>query len=234
MINSSILQVVIHCNSCGRDTRHDVLYEVRRPWEESQGEFDISGSDDFQLLSCRGCLSLTLHRQSWMSEDVEPDGSPVIHKYFHPPRMHRRLPQWIDDIEVPLRLTDLVREIYVAMDAAATRLAAMGVRALLEHVMIEAVKDRGSFKKNLDAFEADGHVSARQRQFLESTLEIGHATTHRGYTPSYTAIGVCLDVAENLLAALYVLPETTDGLQRQLPKRKRRPKSGKGKARPSK
>lgn len=166
-----------------------------------------------------------------MSEDVGPDGSPEIHEHFHPPRMHRRLPRWVDDIEVPSQVTDLVREIYVALDAAATRLAAMGVRALLEHVMIASVGDRGSFEKNLDAFEAEGHVSHRQRTTLEGTLEVGHATMHRGYVPSARAIGICLDVAEHLLAAMYVLPEASGGLRRQLPKRKRKVSPSKNSAR---
>lgn len=222
--------LAVHCNSCGRDTQHEVLHEVKQPWDDSTGEFDVSGSDDFQLLSCRGCLSITLRRRSWMSAEVGPDLSPEIHEYFHPPRMHRRLPRWIDDIEVPSQVTDLVREIYVALDAAATRLAAMGVRALLEHVMIEAVGDRGSFAKNLDAFETDGYVSHRQRTTLEGTLEVGHAAMHRGYVPSGSAIGVCLDVAEHLLAAMYVLPEASGGLRRQLPKRKHNARPHKRKA----
>ncbi|WP_371851449.1 DUF4145 domain-containing protein [Duganella sacchari] len=42
---------------------------------------------------------------------------------------------------------------YVAISSSALRLATLGVRALLEHVMIEKVGDNGSFKKNLEAFE---------------------------------------------------------------------------------
>ena len=56
-------------------------------------------------------------------------------------------------------LGDLFLEIYQAVCGGQLRLAVMGVRALIEQVMIHKVGDNGSFVKNLDAFQKAGYIS---------------------------------------------------------------------------
>jgi len=54
---------------------------------------------------------------------------------------------------LPDTVRGLLAEVYTAFQANARRLATMGVRAVLEAVMIDKVRDNGSFAKNLDAFQ---------------------------------------------------------------------------------
>lgn len=58
-------------------------------------------------------------------------------------------------------------------------LAVMGIRALLEAVMISKAGDHGTFSENIAEFEKLGYVSKLQRARLETILEAGHATIHR-------------------------------------------------------
>jgi hypothetical protein len=60
-------------------------------------------------------------------------------------------------------LGDLFLEIYQAVCGGQLRLAVIGVRALIEQVMIHKVGDNGSFVKNLDAFQKIHFPSSARR-----------------------------------------------------------------------
>jgi hypothetical protein len=94
---------------------------------------------------------------------------------------------------------DFIKEIYLAISSGALRLATLGIRALLEHVMIENVGDRNGFVNNLDAFQAEGFMPKIQRQAIEPVLEAGHASMHRGFNPTHYDVTHLLDVTEDLI-----------------------------------
>jgi Domain of unknown function (DUF4145) len=119
---------------------------------------------------------------------------------------------------------ELLNEIYEAVRGGQHRLAAMGVRALLEQVIIEKVGDQGTFSKNLDAFQTRGYVALIQRETLENILETGHAAMHRLFSPTAEDLDVLLDVTEVVLQAVFLhLPASTNVADR-VPPRKSRPK----------
>ena len=96
--------------------------------------------------------------------------------------------------------------------------------------MIKKVGDQGTFKTNLDAFVAAGHVSVGQQKMFASTLEVGHAAMHRGYVPGVDALVACLDATEHVVQSLYVFPAQSVALKKAVPKRRRNPKSTKKKS----
>ena len=97
----------------------------------------------------------------------------------------------------------VLRQVYVALNAGALELAAMGVRAIWERLMIEIVGDHGSFRANLVAYQSSGAITLPQREALETVLELGHAATHRGFTPTKADLATALDVTEGLLRPMY-------------------------------
>ena len=99
---------------------------------------------------------------------------------------------------------ELLDEIYKATQNSLPRLAIMGVRALLEQVMIVKVGDRGSFAENLKGFHEAGYVSVVQFDALARILDAGHAVIHRGFAPEDEHLNTALDVMEGILAAIYV------------------------------
>jgi hypothetical protein len=138
------------------------------------------------MLQCAGCDKVVLRELEWCSEDHPHDASRVK---FYPPSTFRPAPKWLTDLYLEFPpgqdlLYDLLIEVYVALQNDQPNLAAMGIRALLEQIMVTKCGDRGTFNKNLDAFQTDGYVSPVQRERLETVLEVGHAAIHRGYKPS--------------------------------------------------
>ena len=60
----------------------------------------------------------------------------------------------------------------------------MGIRALLEQVMIAKVGDIRGFNKKLDAFQEAGFISSLQRDAMRATLDVGDAAMHRAFKPT--------------------------------------------------
>jgi hypothetical protein len=72
----------------------------------------------------------------------------------------------------------LLHEVHQAVRGNMRRLAAMGVRSLIEHLMISKVGDLGTFQKNLDAFHEKGYISLVERDCVRTLLDAGDAATH--------------------------------------------------------
>jgi hypothetical protein len=206
-----------HCRSCGRSTQHEVLAddETITPWDRD-GDFKLI--DRYTMIKCMGCGTAALR---WV---FGIDGDPGTFKeVIYPPPMIRRTPAWATDalqgLVIPQPILDLMRETYVAVQNDLTRLAAMGVRAALEQVMIEKVGDQKSFNNNLSHFEQDGYISARQRKLLASILEAGHAAIHRAWQPTRMDVSHLLDIAESIIESVYLHEGHAVVLEARVPRR---------------
>jgi hypothetical protein len=96
----------------------------------------------------------------------------------------------------------------------------MGLRAVIEAVMIDKVGDGGSFASNMKKFRAAGYVSEVQHASLSTALELGHASIHRGHLPDGFQLETALDITENLVHSLYVIEHRARATVRNLPPRK--------------
>ncbi|MEO3430719.1 DUF4145 domain-containing protein [Pelagibius sp. CAU 1746] len=211
-----------HCNACQGDKNHDVLHEETTSWDEEISEYEsIYGSDRYEMLRCRGCESITLRHTSYFSENDEPTVT------YYPPAMARPEPDWIGNLTDPFHFGDnpveeLLKEVYTALHNRSRRLAAIGTRSLLEHVMIEKIGDQGSFAKNVEAFKEAGYLSSVQADFLIETLEAGHASTHRAWKPNRNQLNTLMDVTESVVQTVYVLHKKIAELKQQVPPRPKR------------
>ena len=86
--------------------------------------------------------------------------------------------------------------------------------------MVEKVNDRGAFGKNLDELFRQGFISQTQREHLAQVIEGGNATIHRGFIPSADQVHALLDIAENVVEALYITPARAKVLKGKIPPRR--------------
>lgn len=203
-----------HCNNCDGETNHEVLFTTTTNWDHE--EYGIFGNDKYEVLKCRGCDRVILKHTSVFSEDPEPT---VL---YYPPSALKKKPHWISDMSghnVSI-VKNLLNEVYVGMQNDTRMIATMGVRALLEYVMIDTVSDCGTFAGNLAAFAQQGYISVKQRDILDAVLEAGHATIHRAYEPTDEDLSTCIDIAESVLQTIYVHPDKAAELARRIPKKK--------------
>lgn len=204
-----------------------MLHEEDQPWsEEYEPGIYISGSNSYKMIKCCGCDSVKLRHSKWFSESMDEYGRPYVDVTYYPPATSRPEPAWLKDLSDDFLASDeqqyivqLLHEIYSALHNDSRRLATMGARALLEHIMVAKVGDRGSFVKNLDAFESEGYLSVKQREIIEPILEAGHAAIHRGFHPGTEDVNTVIEITESLVATTYVHSGKASKLKDRVPKR---------------
>jgi hypothetical protein len=208
------------CNNCGRGTDHEVLKtHVQRAYEDEQHELWLKTT--YRMIECRGCHFISLERTYTSYEDQQGD---IPKKEYFPPPISRSQPSWIGEfvfnIPVGFDLYELLEEIYSALHADNRRLATMGARTLLDMVMTDKVTDVGRFDQKLDALEKE-FITKKQREFLEAALDIGNAASHRGHCPTAKQLDQVMDIVENVIQQIYVLPGAAAELKKSTPPRKR-------------
>ena len=141
-------RVTIHCNKCGEDTYHSVLFEKREPWDFYDDNVGgISGENRYEVLNCGGCETKSFRHSSQHSEHWDPETNGWEH-FVYPPRYSRPIPEWISDLESALK--NVLKETYSALNNSQVFLAAFGIRTALDMAMTELVGDLGDMraKKN--------------------------------------------------------------------------------------
>ena len=142
---------------------------------------------------------------------------------FYPPSVSRRYPDWAFEIGAQLSgeegLAEVFYEIYVAANNCLPHLALMGIRSIIERMMISKIGDNGSFTKNLKKFKEDGYISLLEFDHLNDILEVGHAVIHRGLEISDWELNTALSILENMLATIYIHPERASELATRVPPR---------------
>jgi len=216
-----------YCNRCQGETNQDVLHSETIEWEDPSDDENyapLKGRDIYQMLKCCGCDSISFRNINWIAGRCDEKGRDVPEFDFYPPAIYRRAPKWLNDLNNILDeeqefIYDLIREIYSCLHHDSRRLATMGIRALLEHIMIKKAGDQGSFAKNIDAIGSQGLISLNQEDILKIVLEAGHATIHRSYSPITEDLHTCMDIAESIVEAIYIHPSKAEILKNRIPGR---------------
>jgi hypothetical protein len=144
---------------------------------------------------------------------VEWDDGSVTQEY-HPPRA-QSLPDWFD--KVPPDIQDTLQEVYQARQHKLQRLLVMGIRTILDLLILETVGDVGPFETKLDALEAKGLIGAMDKQTIATVIDAGSAALHRGYRPPEEVLYYALSALENVLRQVYVVQPTTEYIRKLIP-----------------
>ena len=164
----------------------------------------------------------------WRWSESDP---PEFEERYYPPPVSRKPPDWLKKWLAEAQsdegqtgktqrfMSGVLQEVYEALHGGQARLATMGIRALLEQLMISKIGDQGTFSKNLDAFEKRGYISLVQRDAMSEILDAGSAVMHRRHTPSLEELNTALDVAEGVFAAINIHGDAAARVGNRVPKR---------------
>ena len=211
----------VHCNNCGGERKHTILHvdKYARDYPTSHPDITVTEFHSTTTLKCGGCEAVQLKRVFRFSEEDEATVE------FFPSPMPRPLPGWMRQLDrtksEEAYIHELLTQIYAALAAGACTVSAMGVRALLEFVMVSKVGDQGTFAKNLDEFEKQGYVAKRERMRLESILDVGSAAIHRAFMVSPMDALTLLDIAEHQIESNYLHDEVVAHVSSKVPPRVR-------------
>jgi hypothetical protein len=131
--------------------RDKVLEEIMR---EDDPDAEAWYTTLTELLKCRGCDSVTVCRKTWVGEEEMSEGElrrqfgddwkGMLEIIYYPPISARRKPTWMptwllrdspsqSHHSIPPSVTELMEEIYTALQNGSRRLVVMGMRAVLEN-----------------------------------------------------------------------------------------------------
>jgi hypothetical protein len=125
-------------------------------------------------------------------------------------------PDWYDELDD--KMAHVVDEIDTAIQVGLRSLTLMGIRALIEALMISCIgDDKKSFRKNLNELCKKGYTTERNADFLYKVIDAGSAVIHRGYIPSDEDVKLCIDMVKNLMEQVYVIHPKLDEMSKRTP-----------------
>ena len=215
MANTVKKEIKVFCRQCGGDRCHSTVAEKVDAWSEDDPP--NCGAETWAVVECCGCRTLTFLREQWFSEDtVETDHGPepIVHRTIYPPAPARKQPEWSNDpfilLAVPNNDTwvfNLHQQVYAAIGLRSLHLSAMGIRAIVDHIVTWKAGDVGAFSDKLERMRDLGLISAAEVNVIFSAFDAGSAAVHRGYGPELQDVYTMLDIAETLIVRFYVDPE---------------------------
>lgn len=126
-------------------------------------------------------------------------------------------PNWLDSLQEPLR--EVMGEVYRGVDLDLRSLSAMGIRAVIDMVLVGLVGDVGGFDKKLSQMVFKGLLTEMSRSHMLAAIEAGNAAAHRGHIPDRADLHALLKICENLLYEHFVVPGQTQRLRANTPVR---------------
>lgn len=131
-------------------------------------------------------------------------------------------PAWYEQLDDTKKA--LIAEVDTALHNNLSSLPTMGLRALLESIILDHIDDRGVFKGNIEEFVNRGFMTSKQADVVSSVVDAGNAAVHRAYFPNREDILLCVEVVKHLAHGVYILGPQVDELAAKTP---RRPSKGK-------
>jgi hypothetical protein len=211
-----------HCFNCDKVTLQDTLFNdhelgpreiVLRNEEGDKSESVWEVVADIWIISkCRGCEKKNFTHILRHSPDTQAD------QVFHfPKKPIRKVPNWI--MKLHIKYAEILREIYTSINEGLLVLSLTGIRTLLDIYIVNKIGDAGTFKQKLNKLVTEGIITPAKATVLETTIDAGNASAHRGYKPDRETLFQILDIMENLLQS-EVVDRAAEQIRQKTPSRK--------------
>jgi hypothetical protein len=210
--------VLVVCGECCRETAHEILTNVGS--HDSDAEGDIQVWDHYLTLQCRGCRTLSFCRESQCTEDIGPDNELITARTLFPGRIAGR-PRLSDIHHLPPRLWNVYEESRSALMAGLPILTGIGIRAIVEAVCNEEGSSGRDLYHKIKGLLRMGVITQKEAAIIQNLRFMGNEAAHNVKAHTQAELNIAFDVVEHLLKTVYLLPEQTKRLPRQL----RRPRS---------
>lgn len=208
------------CLYCHVETKHSVLQSVDVDGEDPRWEY--YSTDSYQIVQCKGCESISFRKVHTDSENIDYDEEANDTYYpetveLYPSRIAGR--RKLQDVHfLPLTVQRIYGETYQALVNKQPILAGIGIRALVEAVCNEESASGRDLEKRIDDLVAKGILTQAGADVLHGTRLMGNKAAHEVKPHTDTELKVAMDVVENLLTNVYLLPKAASVLPKRAAK----------------
>lgn len=207
-------EIQLPCLRCDTETYHKVLKSID---EVEQGDWGAYG-ESHQIVACLGCRTVSF-RKEWGTDaivGVDDDGKPEYesNEELYPSRVAGR--KRIDHAyELPSGMRQVYEETHKAVCGKQPILAGIGIRAIVETVCKDKEAKGNSLQAKIDGLVELGVLTKEGAEILHQTRLYGNDSAHEANPISERNLGLLMDIAENLLVNVYVLPKRAVALREE-------------------
>lgn len=137
--------------------------------------------------------------------------------FFFNEKVSTGKPEWYEFLGETQKA--LILEIDCALNNNLEALPTIGLRTLLEIIMVEKIGDIGTFAKKVERFTEQGYVTSEMSETLSHVLDAGNASAHRAYFPSREDLITCVELVKHLMHGIYILKPRVKKVADNTPKR---------------
>lgn len=199
----------IACASCRRITKHQVLASADVIGSQSyRDQLAVEYEDNYQVIQCRGCETISFRTRSWSSEDyeVEEEGlSYNISTSLYPSRSEGR-GSLKDTPLLPADIQRIYKETLSAINNDLPVLAGIGIRAIIESICRDKQAPGKDLFKRIEGLAELGVLSKDGADILHRIRSLGNEAAHEVKPHRTEQLSLALDVCENLFQIVYLLP----------------------------
>jgi len=231
----------VYCSTCANETNHIVIQSFDTSGSEVVGdEATIDWSDNYQIIQCQGCDTVSFRHLNWFSENQDywggDDYSDGTTSWLFPKRTKGTL-KTKDYYNAPNNLRRIYRETVDCFNNDSLILSAAGLRAIIEGICadqsitdgpIELTKPDGTThiirKNNLEGKISGlcekGILTKSNSAILHEHRYLGNDAVHDLAQPSAQELTLAIEIIEHTLESLYEIPEKAEELRTKRLKRK--------------
>jgi hypothetical protein len=231
--------VQLRCLNCKRFTKHKILTSVLKTGEDEYEEegFSISWWNNFEILECQGCSSVSLREQHTSSEDFHDENHDGITEHIYPERSVNSL-EARDYEFVPESLIPIYKETIQAFNQNLFILCGTGVRALVEGVCeangiktgnvervekgVTKIKRSSNLEGKINGLYENGVLTKTHANSLHEHRFLGNEAVHELSAPTKKELRLAIEIIEHVFDSLYEIPEKAKELKANRSKRKKR------------
>lgn len=227
---SEVKRVKATCPDCGPDRWALVRAEFVNDVDDGSGT--VWWRTEHRVLQCPACDRVYHQTDQIFSEDYtygrDEAGEESI-EYGHtikhwPSPIKRETPAWVERLPlIDIDLHRLLVELYGALEADLTVLAAIGARTVFDRGSeLLGIDPAIKFEEKLQKLVTDGFIGSTERDALAVMTDAGSASAHRGWRPTEEQLETMLQILEAFLHRNFVLRTDLAELTNAIPAKPRR------------
>jgi hypothetical protein len=226
--DSKKLKTRAHCSHCKDERNCDVEAKI----EQRGGDEDFQWHTDWYILKCCGCDAIFFQTVASNSEEYHhfynEDGSTGTTYNetiaYWPPVLKRAPPSWLMEYAIAtnpksVALDTTLEEVYGALNNDLPVLAAIGIRTSFDVAAVQlGVVASKTFAAKLNDLVGLGKIREADRKRLESLIDAGNASAHRGWKPNQKQLELLTDILESFIEESFVIPKRKERLDAEAAK----------------
>ncbi|GJQ61191.1 MAG: hypothetical protein SCALA702_02440 [Melioribacteraceae bacterium] len=195
----------IYCSICKIKTNQDIIASKNtNGYNEEAG---IQWWEDFQIIQCKGCDTISFRKTFESSEDFDPvSGKTIVNSEQYPTGEFQR-EMMADYFKFPPRIRKIYRETIDALNNKLLLLTSIGLRMLIEAICLDKEIKGSNLATKITELANKGLLSQIQADFLHQHRFIGNDAAHKIKAPKPESLVAAIEIAETLLKAIYILPD---------------------------